>query len=226
VAVAYRSSTTYNSFGNTGQSIAPPSGLANDDILVYLIYKENTNAITWPSGFTQILNTTSGSGTWTLSVAWKRAASESGNYAPSWTGSTYTDGILAAYSGCVTSGSPIDASGIAANGVQNDIVDCPSITTLSANAMVIAFASCFFPLDTGVVAPSGMTKRTQRETLGLADVIQASAGSSGSKQWTATGQNDQTVGATLALKEAGGAPAGRTRPALTVTPAFPSFMEV
>src|SRR5574343_1135862 len=80
--MAYRSiSTTIvnNAAGNL--TIAYPSGLAADDIMVLVTGCDNQPTITWPSGFTQIQTTgIAAPDGQRLAAAWKKATgSESGN---------------------------------------------------------------------------------------------------------------------------------------------------
>jgi len=116
MAVGYRSSS------RTGQSdafvtsvnIPVPSGAAANDIAVIALEQwESANpTVTYPTGFTQFINVVSGSQK--LRAAWKRlTAGDTGNYTCSWTGSQWTIGECILATGCITSGSPVDASNTA-----------------------------------------------------------------------------------------------------------------
>lgn len=86
--------------------ITPPSGLANDDILVAWAIVDNQNAATYTlTGFTTLTGMpinlasaggTDGGGMW---VGYKKAASESGNYSISNTLSATMNGGIACWSG-------------------------------------------------------------------------------------------------------------------------------
>jgi hypothetical protein len=128
MAVAFRSLDTKGDGLGTSVVHNAPAGLANNDIMVIFLYKENTAAVTWPAGFSQVGTVTSG--TETVYVAWKRASSESGTYTASWTGSKYRWSILAAYSGAITTGNPNDATPTTvATASETNQITCPSITS-------------------------------------------------------------------------------------------------
>lgn len=204
MAVAFRNRTTAGGTGNaTSVTNTPPTGLADNDILIFVIYKENLNAITWPAGFTEWFNRAASDNSFQMAVAWKRASGESGNYQASWTGSVWQDGTLLAYSGAITTGDPADATAVSqANGNTADIA-CPSITTVTANAMRIAIGQNFNGLGSGASPPAGMTERSDFDDTTVADEIQAGAGASGAKTFTRAGAIDgQSVGAQIALRPA------------------------
>lgn len=207
MAVAFRNRTTAGGVGNaTSVTNTPPTGLANNDILIFVIYKENLNAITWPSGFTPWFTRNASDSSYQMAVAWKRAASEAGNYQASWTGSVWQDGTLLAYSGAITTGDPADATAVSQANGSTDGIACPSIVTTTANAMRIAIGQHFQGLGSGATPPAGMTERSDFDDTTVADEIQAAAGASGIKTFTRSGGIDgETVGAQIALREAGGA---------------------
>lgn len=225
MAVAFRSLTTAGAATGATATNTPPSGLANDDILVMMIYKEATGAISWPSGFTQLATVTASDSSFLIAAAWKRAASESGNYSATF-GSAYFDSVMAAYSGCITTGDPQDATASAvANGSQNTILTGPSITTVSANTLIISFVADFVGL--AATKPASMTSRSTFDDIGLADEAQASAGASGTKTWTLASGSTQTCGITIALKPPGGGGSSSIpHAAIVVTPLLPQHMEI
>ena len=196
--MAFRSATTAGAGSGSSVTNTPPAGLVNGDILLFWIYKENLNAITWPSGFTQILTIDASNSSFQCALAWKRANNESGNYTASWTGSVWRDGGLTAYSGAITSGDPQSGTAQAQANGATLIPTTPAMTTLDDNAMVIALCGNFSGYNPGS-PPSGMTERVDFDDIGIADVIQVSAGSTGTKAFTAN-FNAQSVAAILALK--------------------------
>jgi hypothetical protein len=107
VALAFRSNhQTINGTASASCVVTAPSGIADDDILIFALERADvTAAITWPSGFTELFDTTHDGGS--TACAWKRASSESGNYTASWTGTTRNVGIMYAVSGAATAGTPV-----------------------------------------------------------------------------------------------------------------------
>lgn len=117
----------------------PPAGIQDGDIIL-AIFTSNTvhdSSGTPPTGWTKIAEVDENSDSST-SVFWKRASSEG---ATTWTNifATTETGLWAtvAYRGCVASGDPQDATATTETSTSGTAKDTPSITTVTANAMVI-----------------------------------------------------------------------------------------
>lgn len=133
MAVGYRSSSTTGASDAyvTSVNVPVPSGAASGDIAVLSMEQwESTNpTVTWPSGFTEIVNTASGSEK--IKAAWKRlTGSDTGNYTPTWTGSQWTQGQCVLITGAATSGSPVDATNVATSASGTTV----ATTTVTATA--------------------------------------------------------------------------------------------
>jgi hypothetical protein len=135
-----------------------------------------------PTGWTQLAAVTGvanpkvygyykvASGTETASYAWK-------------TSSTISSGAIARYSGAsgLDTSSSSTASGAAATSGT-----VPAVTTQTANAMVVGCMGVNSGSAT-LAPPSGMTEAVETtggRKLDLADDVQATAGTSGAKQWS------------------------------------------
>lgn len=200
MAIAFRAKDEFNAVGgSTSATNNKPTGTVNDDILLLCVYIEGTMALTYPAGFTEVAAINASNSSFALHVAWKRAASEGTTYATSWTGGAYGDFVLVAYSGCITSGSPMDATPTtSALGSGTTNIISPSITTVSANTMIISHVGDI--LGNALTKPTAMTVRSTFDDQGIADVIQAAAGASGTFSWTMGGSASQRCAVTLALK--------------------------
>ena len=144
IVVRSLSSSGYGSRVDT--VIAPPSGIANDDILLAFMFIGGfpPGTPTPPTGFTQIGSANvidpAGAGfSGTQYVWWKRAASESGNYTFS---HVYSDAqvMMLAIKNAKTSGSPIDVFSSNANG-DGKVTTATGITTTANNDLVVYLAS-------------------------------------------------------------------------------------
>lgn len=198
--VAFRSKTFTKVTSAASVTNTPPSGLANDDILVFLLYKENAAAVTWPAGFTEGGSILSADSTMKLYYAWKRAASESGNYTPSWTGSTYALGTLLAISGAITSGDPNDVTPTTYAGAASPAtIACPSITPATDNALVIAFGANYSRSLATATVTSGYTIHDQTDISAVASALKSPAGATGTIAYTISSLG-HTVAMTLAIK--------------------------
>lgn len=201
----FRSMTTASGDSAANVTMARPSGLADNDIMWWWLYKESTADVTFPSGWTQVLTVTASNSSFRAHLAWKRASGESADYTASWTGAAWRTSSLSAYSGAETSGDPQSGTGAAqANGSTNQPTT-PSMNTADADARVIAFC-CNYGYYSAGTPPSGMTERIDLQEIGVADVAQASAGATGTKQFVSSATN-QAAAAIVAIKPPGAAPA-------------------
>lgn len=140
----------------TQAALAEAAGWAQDDICILLV-AVGVSGVTWtPTGFATIANTSAaGSSFW---AGWARRGASALTYTIAWSaGSSYTEGLLFAVSGCPTSGSPIDVQATSGTSTRTPgNVDCPSITTLGADRLVIACgAAGAASAAGGWTAPSG-----------------------------------------------------------------------
>lgn len=124
MAIAYVDSTTTGVGDSLVSSInvPVPTGTAANHIAVLTLeqWESSNPAVTWPSGFSQFAQVVSGSQK--LKAAWKRlTGADSGNYAPSWTGTQWTVGHCVLMSGCKTTGDPIGANFNTATGTGTAI---------------------------------------------------------------------------------------------------------
>lgn len=131
MAVGYRSSSRSGQSDTFAASNTTPvpSGAASGDIALYGLERwESTNpAITWPTGFTQIVNIASGSQK--LHVAWKRlTGADTGNYVATWTGSLWNIGHCILITGALASGDPIGANVNTATSASGTTVPTTTLT--------------------------------------------------------------------------------------------------
>lgn len=189
---AFRNTATSTGGVVTSRSAAKPTGTALNDILLAFLYVENTATITAPSGWAEapsspVSNTASGQ-SHRLRVYWKRAtSSEPSTYAWSWTGSVYALVAVAAYTGCVTSGSPFDTgtgapTSATATATTGTAAPGTSLTTQGTDRLAVhCVVSYQFPSWT---ATSGWSGRDTTEIL-IEDKALASAGATGTAAGTA-----------------------------------------
>ncbi len=201
-APAFRASN--NAFADaTSITVTKPAGTAADDILVVGLFVEQTSVITPASGFAEISDATGTQGgsspPYKAHMFWKRAGgSEPADYTFTKAGPAREMSIwMAAYSGAITSGDPVDVASFFASLTSTVSMKANSITTTVDDTMVIFFGTNFeFQRAT---PPGGMTEREDVDAVYLADVAQASAGATGDK--TATLASAQwNTGSLIALK--------------------------
>lgn len=156
MSVSYRSSSSSgaNDAFVTSINIPVPSGAASGDIaLLELEQWESANpTVTWPSGFTQVVNLVSGSSK--LKAAWKRlSAADTGNYTPTWTGSQWSLGHCVLIPGALASGDPIEATNTAT-------ATSTTIPTTSVTIATLAFLAHFVSNENSATAtpPTSFTE--------------------------------------------------------------------
>jgi hypothetical protein len=178
------SNTTYASRTNT--TVTAPAGIADDDILVLFMFLGVVGGAptpTPPSGFTQI-----GSGTDVTDpgnfngksyVWWKRASSEGSDYTITHTGAN-TQAVIAAYSGCTTSGSPVDALSSNTGAVSSAVAT--AVTTTVGNTHLLYLAHDWTGSG-ALTPPTGMGERFDGLVY-LADEAISSTGATGDRTQT------------------------------------------
>ncbi|MEX1254160.1 MAG: hypothetical protein WEE64_07455 [Dehalococcoidia bacterium] len=199
-------------------TVNKPAGTAQDDVLIALVYLEHgTATITPPSGWTLVrdsLQTGPPTYDYRHVTYWKRAGgSEPSSYEWSFSASAYREALVIAVQGCVASGSPIDAEAATANSGQDDAPVAPSVTTTVVDTLLVAVCTT---ADGGAAVwspgSSGMTERVDSVSIAAYDVVQASAGATGSKMVSCTGGSNPEwhVCGAIALKPPAGAAVSQT----------------
>lgn len=186
MAIAFRNASGVAYAGGGSVTIDKPSGVVDGDIMLAVIYHENDTMASVPENWALISHVDAGGAS--ISSYWKRAASEGANYTWNAT-SNNIGGSIAAYSGGLASGSPIDTS--SENTGTNSTLTWTGITTTVAGAMLIGLmmkVSGGTTADAATAsAPLTNNERTDVDGTGILDGIQASAGSSGDKTVTLSG---------------------------------------
>ncbi len=194
------------SFGTrTNSTLNKPTGTANNDILIAGVYITGTGTVTPPAGWTEYTGSPHNTNaTWfdniDLHLYWKRASSEGASW--TWThSSTGTFGMVAAFSGCTTSGDPNDVSATF-NSTLTTSVTGTGVTTSTANTLGVMMWVPNNSVGTET-PPAGWTERgtdpVGGNSYGLIDNALASTGATGNIVIT-IGTSQQTAAMVTALK--------------------------
>jgi len=197
MSIAFRSKASgFDTDG--GVTVTKPSGVVDDDAMIALVWWRSDTSTLTATGWTEVVNladpddpTATGM---QISVLRKKASSEGASYDFSESSASVAIGVaIAAWSGVDTT-TMLDATG----SVTNDTSELTShvasaITTNTANTMVLALYAGNWGDNTWTF-PSGMTERVDDSsgagshtgTLHIAEVLQASAGTTGTKTATST----------------------------------------
>lgn len=151
--------TGTRSSGTANPSPTYPAGIATNDILLLWVVANSPGTIGSVSGFTAEAQVDDGTNQVGARLFWKRATgSESGSQSVTVTGGAGNNGaIIAAYRGCITSGTPYEGFSCAeSNADANTTHVSPATTTLGANRLVVRLWAV--TENAGVAVPSGYTE--------------------------------------------------------------------
>lgn len=184
MAVAFRSSA--NSSGAVASlALAKPTGAVQGDVVVAAVNSVSGGTVTPPAGWTQ-LGTEQVDSVVRTAFFWRLVgASDPSTYTFTSALATFMDSVQGAYSG----------TGLFVSG--NAVSKATTATTFTTSAITTQFANALivtaFVTQLNAVTwtpPSGMTERQDVNGLELNDVIQVSAGSTGTKAATASASTD------------------------------------
>ncbi len=206
------SSTDANGSATTLQIAVPPGTVNNDVMIAGITVRPYTAVITPPAGWTLVLRQDQTASTDSSIAVYRRtASSEPASYTWSFNTSTGSGGGIMSFSGVDTT-TPLDvAAAGASSGAAALTAAAPSVTTASANTMLVTFHA--LPNSDRWTPPAGMTEAFDVASLAPSNgvgisieanyAIQAAAGASGTKTATTvpTAQAaDVSEGITLALR--------------------------
>lgn len=191
-------------------TINKPTGTLDNDIMLCFFYVETDNAVTHPEGWSDAIETVDNNGATyahRLYVYWKRASGEGADYTFTWTGNVWQEAIIVSYSGCITTGSPIDnsTSGKVESATVDQAANNPDIFPTLSFSTTVSDTKLVYFCNTSVTLPatcdpsSGFAERGQVSEMEIADKDQASTGSTGSVVSTVTGTGSNGMGSTSAI---------------------------
>ena len=215
MAIAFRSSTNSTIASRSSESVALPAGAANNDIIVVIILKESTGALTVPGLFTDgtngfsvgTINSTNSQHQLAVYAVRYLTSGQSWPYTVSWTGAVNSQYISVAISGSVTSGSPI--VGTPATG-SNAGTTGPSLSTTPgvANCLLCYCGGSYDGMTASFSRPANMGGGDLAEDPNweafYCDLLVAASTAFTSGTWSTTYGDDHT-GVLWALQPAGGA---------------------
>lgn len=138
----------------TSTTITAPAGIVDDDILIAMICTDRTSGtVTPPTGFTPLTPTDGLNGvnvSCTLYVAWKRAASESGDYTFSWVSNRQAYAFMLRISDVLTTEDPENLGEVE----LQPVTITPSIDPTTPS-LPEALALCFFTANDDDITVDG-----------------------------------------------------------------------
>lgn len=206
MALAVRSTASQ---GDGSANGIEPTGAANGDLIVMLFNNPfSGTALTPPAGWTEVLDANYNS----TFCRWGAFWIVRGSSAPSYTvggGNGSSQGIFTfAITGADTT-TPMDASPPALATKSGADPDSPSITTVTADTLLIVATGNDASSQT-ITAPTGFTEITQVGGCTAAYKAQAATGATGTFAWTSASQEWGSL--TLAIRPAGGGGGGTAVP--------------
>lgn len=192
-APVYASVGSVSAAQHTTTSIAVPSGVASGDVIVAMMYLNNTATVTPPAGFTEITPTPTTAGPTAQRCWWKRASgADTGTYAFTHA-SMWTEGVAIRVTGASASDPPVllinqvsrDSSGTAAPAVSGSTTGADRLLVYGTTSGGGGGSSTF---------PSGFTERYDASGwIQLSTNTQTVQGSTGSLTSTASSSGPQTA---------------------------------
>lgn len=186
-------STAYGNHTNT--STSAPTGATAGDLLIFLLYIENTASVTVPSGATLLADVSNPGAVLTVHVAYK-VATGSDSYA--WTHSAADTAAFCKRFTNVNTTTPLDATPSESATDWDTTLTAAAITTSTNGAAVLMIGAAY---NQSLVSSSTMTELIDEASLGLTGALQATAGSSGNKSMVYPGESS-LAGVLFALKPA------------------------
>jgi hypothetical protein len=215
MAIAFGTKTENNISNDVALTVGEPASSAQNDVLVgCVIVSANATSLARPSGWTNIVNgTTGGVFDWDVSYIVRGSGAAATNW--TWTNvAGFATGIILRFTGCDTS-APLDAqsSTLSSSGVQGTTraasdVDPPSVTVGVENAMAVALAVHWDGPGGGFNAPTNYTLRsTITNGLAAATRLLTVSGAEDPDEFYSsdTSSNNAIFAITLTLKEPGSA---------------------
>lgn len=167
---------------NAAGNVAVPAGVAANHIILVFLYIESAQAITKPAEFTEAANSPiacTGASAHSQHVYWKRAtAGDTGTYAFSWSAAVWREMVAIRYAGCITTGTPLEATNSSQRSSNGTVTPSASGTTTDVDRLLVAGYTNF--AGGAWTQPSGWTERVDTGAdMGVAETSQAVAGSTG-----------------------------------------------
>jgi len=197
-AIASGTPTTAASMQATSTTLTvnKPTVATGDLMIASIAVHGGTEAavISAPSGWTLIASTTNDTNIALLSYYKYAGASEPSDYSWQFTGQTTAEGAITPYAGAATA-SPVDA--VASNTGYGTSATTTSITTTGTKELIVSLfaadigqslnAGAYFSTPTGMTEKADTTNTPYGPSIAVDEMLQTSAGSTGSKTSTITG---------------------------------------
>lgn len=195
-APAIGSIGTFLGGANGSSALIPvPASVAAGDIIIVFLYKENTQTVTAPAGFTEITPAATTTAPQEQHAYWKRAtAADTGTYSFTWSSPIWRDGVAVRITGALGVGSPIDVSNSAGRSTSGTTTPGVTVTTTGTDRLLLWSATSFTGGTWTVPSTGGTwTNLTSGTDDPVAWKTQPVAGSTGSLTGVCSGSGAQTA---------------------------------
>lgn len=226
MAVALRSSSVSGTADTNGTScvVPVPTGAQIGDIALLAMEHWDTfdgTGITFPTGFTVVINGQLSGNREKLFVAWKRlTAADTGNYTITWTGSQWNMGHCLMVSGGLSSGDPVDTSNVSSTANTTTLPNMnivPSVTnTFLAHFIANQSSSLGTPPTSFTEAQDGNYLKSNYQLRAASGLYTVSGGSTASSSF-------KSAAVLVILPSAGGGPISQAINTATETDAGQSL---
>ncbi len=178
MAVTIRGTATNATNTNgSSQAITKPTGVVqNDIILLQAGWGPTGTTITPPTGFNLLQSSVFSDNSWTQNIYYKNAGgSEGASYTPTWSGNTYIDLGMIAYSGWDTASTPLSSTNTGTGTTSTGT----GLTFTVDGSILVHFAVS--SVGTRTSGPSGMNSQSNYDGNVYIDDLPVNTGASGDK---------------------------------------------
>ncbi len=211
MAVSFGSVGTYAFPTSASFNIAVPSGVAANSLITAHIYKESSEAVTPPAGFTEAVGSpvnTSGASSHYHHLFWKRATgADSGSYTFSQaSGSIYREVVAIRWEGVIQAGLPWDFVTFASTGSTN-ATQTPDVSGILQMPYRMLVWVGMDRTSSTCAGPGGFTYTAGADSLTARDisvyrVVAGGTGSTGNQWASFPGSTAPLTAAMFALRDA------------------------
>jgi hypothetical protein len=200
--IAFRNASNAWAGPGTSLTINKPAGVVDNDVMLLVFYIENTTLVPSVAGTWTLLDNIANGTNYNTYVYYRRASAEPASYAITWDGtSRVVAAAIVAYSGVVTTGSPVDVYSKLTNAYSPSMT-ANGVTPTNTDDMLV-FLGTHYTSTLTATPPTGMLERNDSNSVYAADQLLTTSAPTGDETATLSGDSI-SAGFLVALKAAQG----------------------
>ena len=190
-AVAFRNSSNAWAGPGTSLTINKPAAVVDNDVMLLVFYMENTTLVPSVAGTWTLIDNIANGTYYNTYVYYRRASAEPASYAITWDGSSrVVAAAIVAYSGVITTGSPVDVYSKLVNAYTPSMT-ATGVTPANTDDMLV-FLGTHYTSTFTATPPTDMLERNDSNSVYAADQLLATGAPTGDKTATLSGSSIST----------------------------------